>query len=719
MQRAGILRVCAIALVAVLTAAMLQHLRTRRSDAPSSTQPNRLSLESSPYLRQHAQEPVDWYPWGDEAIARARRENKPILLSIGYASCHWCHVMGTESFADDEIATYLNANYVAVQVDREQRPDLDAVYAEAVRLMSGAGGWPLTVWLTPDLRPFFGGTYFPRRPADGAPGFREALERQTHAWRADRTQVDSTAAAVTARVSARLAPSPGDAPPGTPALQAAVTALERSHDGLNGGFGTAPKRPRPAQIDFLLRWYRRTAALKARDMALLTLDAMARGGIYDQVGGGFHRETVDAAWVVPHFEKMLPDNALLALAYLDALVVAPNDDLKEVTNHTLAWIRSMATPEGAFSAAIDADGAYYTWTFAELRREIDDWTWPFFTAYFPVTEAGDVGGANVLHAPRRMSLVARELGRDVPYTWIAVRAQLSRLRVTRARRPAPAVDRTVVAGWNGLAISALARSAQILAGEIHARDAARAAAWILETLRRDGRLARWAHDGVVGGEAMLEDYAFLIAGLLDLFEATSDVRWLREALALQDEQDARFHDAAAGGYFRTAPSDEHPLVREKPWVDGAEPSGNAVAARNLLRLAELTGDDARRERATGTVRAFASAIAASPADAPAMLAAVDFLLDRPKVVVVVYPSAGNSRALLEQVNDAFLPNRALVVVTEGKAQEEMAALVPLVAHKAAKDGLATAYVCEARECTPPITDRLALSRELGRVTPLP
>ena len=537
-------------------------------------------------------------------------------------------------------------------------------------------------------------------------------------WHADRVSVDTTSTTTGARVAATNTPTPGNTSLGAAGLRAAAGALAASYDQANGGFGAGPKSPRPAQLDFLMRWFRRTGDSKARDMVLGTLEAMSRGGIYDHVGGGFHHAATDDAWVVPNFQKTLSDNALLATTYLDALAFGPNDEFTEVVSHTLALIGSMKAPGGGFYAAIGtaSDGAYYTWSFTELRQVIDEWTWPFFSGYFPVTEAGDVDGMNVLHAPRPMSVVAAQIGRDLPSVRVAVRAQLARLRVIRSRRPAPAIDRNVVVAWNGLVLSAFARADQKLGGDFYSREAARTAAWILDTLHRDGRLARMEPDGVVGGEATLEDYAFLIAGLLDLFDVTQDARWLREALALQGEQDQRFHDNLAGGYFRTL---EGSPGREKPWQDEAEPSGNAVAARNCLRLADLTGDGTRRERAERTLRAFTPLVTESPAVAPAMLAAVEFLLDRPKEIVIVVPEGGDARLLVKKVYAAYVPNRMLVVVSEGTPRDELAALVPLVADKVAKDGAATAYVCEARACEFSTTDPGALSSELGRVTPLP
>jgi uncharacterized protein YyaL (SSP411 family) len=686
---------------------------------------NRLAGEASPYLRQHAHNPVDWYPWGDEAFAKARAEGKPVFLSIGYSSCHWCHVMEEESFEDEEVAAVLNERYVAVKVDREQRPDIDGVYMTAVEAMGVGGGWPLTVWLTPDRKPFYGGTYFP--PRGGERGVRvgllDLLARLDDAYHENPDRVSAAAADVAGRVQRAATVPSGDALPDATLLHRAYAELRSGFDAEHGGFGEGPKFPSPPTLEFLLRYHRRTGSPEALDMVIRTLDAMAGGGIRDQLGGGFHRYATDRAWLVPHFEKMLYDNALLVSTYVEASQASGRPDLGDVARGTLDWmVRDMAAPDGGFFAAIDADsdgeeGRFYLWTPAELEALLDPASARLATAYFGVSAAGQIGGRSVLRVAQPMAAVAarEQIGEEAARAWIdAVRAQLL---AARAQRVAPAVDRKVVVAWNGLAISALARAAQAFAAPSYSAQAERAADAILGATR-GGRLPRSLVDGAPHGSGYLEDYAFLIAGLLDLFEATGNPHRLDQALALQRELDAHFADPA-GGYFHTPDDGEQLLVREKPDMDGSEPSGNSVALQNLLRLHELTGDDHWNRTAEGVLRAFTPALSRGPGALARMLCGVEFFLDQPKEIVVVTPPGGDGTApLLAALNVRFVPNRALVVVGEGRPLDALAGTIPLVAEKTTRDGRATAYVCERRVCQRPTTDPDAFGRELERVTPL-
>jgi uncharacterized protein YyaL (SSP411 family) len=588
------------------------HTRHRNPDG-SPRYTNRLARESSPYLRQHAHNPVDWYPWGDEAFAKARREGKPIFLSIGYSSCHWCHVMEEESFDDEEVAAVLNERYVAIKVDREQRPDVDAVYMTAVQAMGQGGGWPLTVWLTPDARPFYGGTYFP--PRAGARGARfgliELLERLDRAYHENPQQVAAAAADVVGRLERAATPPPGAALPGSIPIQAAVAALRAEYDAEHGGFGDAPKFPSPATLELLLRYQRRAGDADALDMVTRTLDAMAAGGIQDQLAGGFHRYATDAAWRVPHFEKMLYDNALLATVYLEASQAAGRPDLADVARRTLDWLRrDMRAPGGGFHAAVDADsegeeGRFYLWTREEITSLLDGPNARVVAAHFDLAPPG------VLHISRPLDVAAADAGLSIAAARTALETARRRLLTARGRRVPPHVDRKVIVAWNGLAISAFAQGASVLGQPAYREDASRAAEAILGAAR-SGRLPRSLVDGIPRGSGYLEDYACFEAGLLDLFETTGDPRWLEHALALQAVLDAHFRDSA-GGYFRTADDAEALLVREKPDFDGAEPSGNSVALQNLLRLHELTGDDRFRQTADGLLRAFGPARSRPPA----------------------------------------------------------------------------------------------------------
>ena len=678
------------------------HTRHRGPDgAPRWT--NRLILESSPYLLQHAHNPVDWYPWGDEAFTRAAKESKPVLLSIGYSTCHWCHVMEEQSFEDEEIATFLNRNYVAIKVDREVRPDLDDAFMTVVQMLTGGGGWPMTVWLTPGRQAFAGGTYFPPKE------FLATLQELRKAFDAEPLQVAQQAGELTMRVR-RIAATPArDAVPGPEVLHAAFRRLSAAFDETNGGFGRAPKFPSPPELDFLLRYHRRTGEPRALEMVALTLERMAAGGIHDHVGGGFHRYATDAAWQVPHFEKMLYDNAQLASVYLAAWQATQRADFAAVVRDVLDYLgREMAAPGGGFHAATDADsegeeGRFFVWTPDEIRAALDPEHAAAVIAYYGVTPEGNFRGRNVLHvaggAPGPLVDEARP-----------------RLYAARRRRVPPRTDTKIIAAWNGLAIAAFARAGAALGEPAYVERARVTARFVLERMRRDGRLLRTD----AGGAAFLDDYAFVAAGLLDLYEATFDPAWLREALALHEVLARDFWDAEHGGFFQTSAADEVALARRKPDDDGALPSGNAVAAQNLLRLAELTGDDRLRERADATLRAVAADVERRPGAAPALLAALDFRTDRAKEIVIVRPpGAPPDDPLLALVRKTYVPNRVLTVVTEGDDVERQRALIPLVADKKAIGGAATAYVCERKVCALPTSDPAVLAQQLGKVEPLP
>lgn len=698
--------------------------RHRRPDGtPLYT--NRLILESSPYLQQHAHNPVDWYPWGEEAFARARAEGKPVFLSVGYSTCHWCHVMEEESFEDEAIADYLNRHYVAIKVDREQRPDVDAVYMEAVQRMSGSGGWPMTVWLTADREPFWGGTYFP--PRDGARGVRVGLQtllaRLADAYATHPDDVRAAAADVSRQVRAELAPTAAAPLPDAGALRAAVATWRRQFDAANGGFGGRPKFPRPVQLQALLRWQRRSGDADALAMVTRTLAAMAAGGVHDQVGGGFHRYATDARWRVPHFEKMLYDNALLAVAYLEAYQASGDPDFATVARDTLAYLAAeMAAPGGGFFAASDADsdggeGRYFTWTADEMAAALTASQWPLVRAVYGLDATVD--GRSVPYVAQPLGAAAAALGVAPDAARRVLDDARARLAAARRARPAPFTDRKRLAGWNGLAISAFARASVILGDPTLAAPAVRAAESMLAALWDGTRLQRGIADGHPFGEGVLDDYVFLAAGLLDLYEATFDPRWLRSALALTEAVELRFRDPEHGGYFLTAGDAEPLLARAKPAYDGAEPSGNAVALLTLLRLRELSGDDRYRRRAEALLGAFAPALGEDPTAMPLLLVGLDFWLDRAKEIVIVTPHAATeAEPFLAALRTRFLPNRVLVVIAEPD-RDALAALVPLVADKVARGGRATAYVCERGVCDLPTTDPAVFARQIDKVEPLP
>ncbi|MCC7071455.1 MAG: thioredoxin domain-containing protein [Deltaproteobacteria bacterium] len=700
--------------------------------APKYT--NRLIREASPYLLQHAHNPVSWYPWGDEAFERARLEGKPVFLSIGYSTCHWCHVMERESFEDEEIARYLNERYVAIKVDREERPDVDDVYMEAVQRLSGHGGWPMTLVLTADRKPFFGGTYFPARDGDrGARmGFLSILKALHRSFTEEPATVLGNAEALTRELERSAAALPTAAVPGPDALGAAAQRFALSYDAVDGGFGGAPKFPRPVTLELLMRYHRRSEDADALAMVEHTLDKMAAGGIYDQVGGGFHRYATDERWLVPHFEKMLYDNAQLTVAYLEAFQASGHDRHAAVAKDILAYVaREMTTPEGTFFSATDADsktpagsdeeGWFFTWTRQELESVLGAERARVVAAYYGVTTGGNFEGRNILHTARPAAEVAREL----KLTEAALRACLDAARplllAARARRPAPLMDTKVITSWNGLMISAFAKAAFVLDDADARARAERAARWLLEHQRDDaGRLLRTAR--AAGGKpAVLDDYAFLIQGLLDLYEASFDVRWLDEALRLQAQLDERFGDPEHGGYFMAARDAEALLVRGRNAYDGAEPSGQAVATLNLMRLFVLTDDAQWRTRAEQSLATVGAALKQGSVGMPKMLSALDFFLDSGPEIVVASAPGDEVRAaeLLRVVRRSFLPSRMIALVDGDEGAAGIGARIPHAAGKGPRGNRSTAYVCEEGACALPTSDPAVLQAQLARRQPRP
>ena len=695
---------------------------------------NRLFLESSPYLRQHAHNPLNWYPWGDEAFELARALGRPVLLSIGYSTCHWCHVMEEESFDDEEIARYLNEHYVVIKVDREMRPDLDAIYMSAVQLfLQGSGGWPLTVWLTPDREPFSGATYLPARDGDrGATvGFLTIARRLREAYDEQPDQIAAVSAEVVARIRDLLAPGDGrDGLPTAQSLHATAAYYRAGFDETYGGLEGQRKFPSSLSVRMLLRHHRRTGDIESLTMATRTLEAMAAGGIHDQVGGGFHRYSTDPAWLVPHFEKMLYDNALLVPAYLEAYQVTGREEFAEVARNILRYVaRDMTAPEGAFYSATDADstgpdgereeGLYFTWTPAEIAAVLDAEPARAVAAYFGITDAGNFEGRSIPHTPRPLRDVAADLGLSEASLRRMVDAAREQLYAARATRSAPLRDDKILTAWNGLMISALAQASLVLDEPVYAERAARAADYLLRTLRRGDGLLRAALGGAARQTAYLDDYAFLVAGLLDLYEADGDLRWLEQASALDAVLERDYEDIPGGGFFRTAADEVSLLTREKPTYDGSEPSGNSVAVHNLLRLHELTTDDRYRVRAERAFQAFGAMLAERPSAVSEMLLAVDYQLDTPKEIVLVVTAGRDDAApFLAELRARFLPNRILTIVAEGEQLERHARVVPLLDGKTARDGRATAYVCENRICDLPTTDPSVFATQIGTVHPL-
>ena len=691
--------------------------RTRHVDAAGRPRfTNRLALERSPYLLQHAHNPVGWYPWGDEAFDEARRSDRPVFLSVGYSTCHWCHVMEHESFEDEAIARVLNERFVPVKVDREERPDVDAIYMTAVQLLTGAGGWPMSVWLTPDREPFFGGTYFP--PRDGARGGMRGLlgilEEIAQVWGDDRERVRGATGPLVTAVRTALASHapPGERAPGPAPIEAAVAEVRRSFDERNGGLDRAPKFPSNVPVRLLLRAHRRTRDPEPLRMAALTLEKMAAGGIHDQLGGGFHRYSTDAGWLVPHFEKMLYDNALLAVAYAEAWQVTRRRDFARVARQTLDYlVREMTSPDGGLYSATDADsegeeGRFFVWEEREIRDVLGADA-ERLLRFHGVTPEGNFEGRSILWVPR-----------PDEDEWEALAPARERLRQARERRPHPLRDEKILAGWNGLAVSALAFGGRVLGEARFVAAAARAAELVLGRMVRDGRLQRTWVAGEARVPAFLDDHAFVAQGLLDLYEATFDPRWLEAALELSERLEALFGDPAGGGWFTTAVDHERLLAREKPTHDGAEPSGASVAALNALRLAAFTADERWRRRAEGALRHHAATLEAQPLALSEMLLALDASTDVPCEVVLVWPQGEPApEPFLRVLRESFLPNRALAGAAEGEALARLGRVAPVAAGKLAAGGTATAYVCERGLCRLPAIAPEKLSAQIAPVRP--
>lgn len=702
--------------------------RTRHIRADGWAQyTNRLFLESSPYLIQHAHNPVNWYPWGDEAFETAKKLNRPVLLSVGYSTCHWCHVMEEESFEDKDIAGYMNKHYIAIKVDREERPDVDAIYMGAVQAMTGRGGWPMTVWLTPDRRPFYGGTYFPARDGDrgAAIGFLSILKKINAAYHAQPDQVKRAAIQLTQLLQQQLSPKTGDRMPGLEVMHQAIAHYKRSFDPIYGGISGTPKFPSSLPIRFLLRYYRRTGDTDILNIATSTLEKMAAGGIYDHVGGGFHRYATDQQWLVPHFEKMLYDNALLVIAYLEGYQTTGNGDFKRIAEDILRYVkRDMTSPEGAFYSATDADsltpkgnreeGYFFTWTPDELHGVLGKTSADIVRAYYAVGSKGNFEGRHILHTPKAAVDIAEALHLSEEDLRATIDKSRELLYEKRRNRPQPLRDDKILTAWNALMISAHARTGFILRDPRYIERAVTAADFILAHLTINGRLYRSYMDGEARHRAYLDDYAFLIAALLDLYEATHDIRWLKKAMELEGILEQHFEDKEYGGFFMTGDDHEDMIAREKPNYDGAEPSGNSVALLNLLRLGEFTFEDRFRKRAVKALRAFLGNPETAPIALSEMLLALDFFLDRPKEIVIVTPEGKEDAAepFLEVLRRRFLPNRVLIVTAEGNRLASLSQIVPGVRNKTAIDGKATAYVCAAGNCQLPTTDPAVFSEQL-------
>jgi uncharacterized protein YyaL (SSP411 family) len=666
--------------------------------------PNHLINETSPYLLQHAHNPVDWYPWGDEAFQKARRENKPVLLSIGYSACHWCHVMAHESFENEEIAKLMNEHFVNIKVDREERPDLDQIYMNAVQMMTHHGGWPMTVFLTPDAVPFYGGTYFPPQDRYNIPGFPRILLGVADAYKEREDEIRETGASLITELRRLSETSGSDHPIEPELLDAAYTGMIRNYDSVNGGFGGAPKFPPAMALEFLLRTYVRTGNQDALQMIGHTCRKMAGGGIYDQLGGGFHRYSTDSRWLVPHFEKMLYDNALLSRLYLHYFQVSEEPSARTTVEGILDYVlREMTHPEGGFYSTQDADsegheGKFFVWDFAEIRDALGETAAAQFCDYYNITESGNFEGKNIPNVTRSLELQDS----------LSESKQI--LFELREKRIKPDRDEKILTAWNALMMASFAEAGVVLNRPDYTEAARRNAEFVLANLRKDGSLLRTWKDGRAKFNAYLEDYAFLAEGLLTLFETTGESRWLHETLELTERMIDEFWDNEGGGFFFTGKSHEDLIVRSKDYFDNATPSGNSVGTMVLLRLATLTGRENYRNLATAVLREVGDQMRRYPSGFGYALSAMDFLLSTPKEVAIVGRDFADVQPLLAETWRRYLPNK---VVAVGVADDASASeITPLLENRPLINGLATAYVCEHFTCQNPVTDVTSLAAVL-------
>ncbi|MDT4898666.1 MAG: uncharacterized protein QOH25_3743 [Acidobacteriota bacterium] len=679
---------------------------------------NRLSKETSPYLLQHAHNPVDWYAWGEEAFEQARQENKPILLSIGYSACHWCHVMEHESFENEEIARLMNENFINIKVDREERPDLDQIYMNAVQMMTGQGGWPMTMFLTPEGVPFYGGTYFPPQDRYNMPGFPRVLLGVAEAYRSRPDEVAETSVSLLKELKRMGQTNESNEILTTEILDQAERSIARNYDARHGGFGSAPKFPAAMNLEFLLRQYHRLGRSETLEMIENTCRKMAEGGMYDQLGGGFHRYSTDARWLVPHFEKMLYDNALLSRLYLHVYQQTKDDFYRQIAEETLDYVvREMTDERGGFYSTQDADsegheGKFFVWTLDEVKEILGEEDGALFAAYYDVTEGGNFEGKNILNVPRSMEEVAKATG--VPTNRLQEAQERGRreLFVARERRIKPDRDEKILTAWNGLMLASFAEASAILERDDYREVAEKNAHFVLEYLKRDGLLLRTHKDSQSKLNGYLEDYAFLADGLIALYQATGELRWLEEARTLVDTMLDEFWDTEDGGFFYTGKSHEELIVRSKDYLDNATPSGNSVAAEVLLHLAYLTANEDYSRKAVTIFRLMRDQLKRYASAFGRLLGALDFYLSTPKEIAIIGErEAEDTRQLLREVWTRHLPNK--IVAQAGGEDTSAAEAVPLLRDRPMIDGRATAYVCEHYTCQQPATSATELARQLS------
>ncbi|MHC4159493.1 MAG: thioredoxin domain-containing protein [Planctomycetota bacterium] len=684
---------------------------------------NKLINETSPYLLQHAHNPVDWYPWGDEAFEKAKKEDKPIFLSIGYSTCHWCHVMERESFVNKRIAKIMNEHFISIKVDREQRPDVDEIYMRAVQIMTGSGGWPLSIFLTPDGQPFYGGTYFPPNDMYGRIGFERLLLGIADAWKTKRQQLLSSASGLSDFLAGSIQP-PAKEKLSPDILKTAFNDFQSSFDTANGGFGIAPKFPEMGKLSMLLRYWQRTQDSSALSIVQTTLDAMAKGGIYDHIGGGFHRYATDTRWLIPHFEKMLYDQAQISKVYLEAYQVTKNEEYADVAKGIFDYVlRDMTGPEGGFYSAEDADsegkeGTFYLWDPKQIASILDKEQAEIFNAYYGVTEKGNFEHSKtILNITASVEQLQQKFRKDRTTIVNILAAARSKVFKEREKRIRPYRDDKVITAWNGLMISSLAYGGTVLQEQKYIEAAGQAAQFTLDTLHKNKRLMRYYRDGHVVGLGFLDDYAFFIMALLDLYEATFDAKWLIEAKGLTEEMTELFTDAQQGAFFLTGKDGEKLIARTRPGFDTSTPSGNSVAALALLKLGRLTMNPQLTDHGLNVLEAFSQQLQQSPAFSPVMLIALNFHLGPSQEIVIAAGAdePGTDR-MLKFIRSKFLPNAVILLHEKGDAASDIERLVPFIKNQTAISGKATAYVCENYLCNQPVNKIEDLDKVLSNVT---
>ncbi|NWJ48277.1 MAG: thioredoxin domain-containing protein [Chloroflexi bacterium] len=687
---------------------------------------NRLINETSPYLLQHAHNPVNWYPWGEEAFAKARAENKPVLLSVGYSACHWCHVMERESFENEEIAALMNENFVSIKVDREERPDIDSIYMEAVTALTGRGGWPMTVFLTPEGAPFYGGTYFPPdNRYSGMASFPQILNTLSDVFREQPEDIANNATELknmlNSSLSERGVQTTGDL--NVAMLNSATENLNAQFDTKKGGLGNAPKFPQAAALDYVLKSWRRNSSRKVLENLLLTLDRMAMGGMYDQLGGGFHRYSTDADWLVPHFEKMLYDNSQLSLLYLEAFLATGRGFYRQIAEHILEYIqREMTYPEGGFYSTQDADsegeeGKFFVWSKREIEEILGVEDAAVICRFYNVSERGNWEGHNILHVTSPLQQIVQELGKSEDEIEEVLGFSLDKLFEVREQRIKPGRDEKILTSWNGLMLKSFAVAGRVLDNPAYIHIAKNNAEFVLKYLKKEGRLLRTFKDDVKGKQArlnaFLEDYAFFADGLLALYEATFDLRWLDEANYLAEVMLEQFWDETIKGFYDTSLDHEQLVTRPRNYMDNATPCGNSVAVEVLLKLALFTGQELYREKAASALESVAGLMPRQPLGFGRWLSATDFYLGEAKEIVIVgEPDAADTKALLRVIYNAYNPNKVVMLLPPG-LDSQVVARYPLLEDRKMLDGKATAYVCQNFACLRPVTTPEGLAEQLG------